>query len=93
MEQLGNAGVPAGAVFDTQELSTDRYLNEREIFLSVDHPDRGTFVMPGWPVKMSESWVKVVRAPLLGEHTDEVMRNYLGLRGSEIADLRKDAVI
>lgn len=93
MERLGSAGVPAGALFDTQELSTDRYLNDREIFVSIDHPDRGKFVMPGWPVKMSRSWVRVVRAPLLGEHTHEVLADRLGLSDVEIGELQRDAVI
>ena len=63
MEALGDAGVPAGAVFDITELSKDPYLNERNIFATVDHPHRGRFTMPGWPVKMSASEVPVVAAP------------------------------
>ncbi len=41
METLGRAGVPAGAVFDTMELSNDPTMREREIFVTVQHPDRG----------------------------------------------------
>lgn len=93
MELLGSAGVPAGAIFDTHELSHDPYLRKRDIFVGVDHPQRGNFVMPGWPVKMSNSLVKVVSAPLLGEHTNEVLREHLGLSDMKITDLRKTGVI
>src|SRR5262245_34439417 len=63
---LGRAGVPAGAVFDTMELSTDESLRARRIFVTVDHPLRGEMTMPGWPVRLSASDVPVTAAPLLG---------------------------
>jgi len=73
MRQLGEAGVPIGATFDTQELSEDEHLRQRGAFVEVEHPVRGRFVMPGWPVKMSGSNVPVESAPLLGQHTEEVI--------------------
>ena len=73
MTRLGKSGVPVGAVFDTWELSHDPYLRDSGIFVSVDHPVRGTFTMPGWPVRMSESHVAVTPAPLLGQHNDEIL--------------------
>ena len=69
METLQNAGVPAGAVFDTQELMNDPHLRKRGMFEEVEHPTRGKFHIPGWPVKMSDSRVPVKSAPLLGQHT------------------------
>jgi formyl-CoA transferase len=73
MERLGAAGVPVGAAFDTMELSSDPYLRERGMFVTVDHPARGSFTMPGWPVHMSGSHVPITRSPLLGEHNDEIL--------------------
>jgi formyl-CoA transferase len=93
MECLGKAGVPAGAVFDTMELSTDAYLRSRGTFVAVQHPERGKFVMPGWPVHMSGSSVTVVAAPLLGEHTEEVYADWLGLTHEEVERLRQEAVV
>ena len=72
MRRLGEAGVPAGAVFDTSELASDPYLRGKGMFVTVDHPERGPLDIPGWPVQMSESRVPVRSAPLLGEHNEEL---------------------
>jgi formyl-CoA transferase len=93
METLGAAGVPAGAVFDTMDLATDEHLRKRKIFVEVDHPRRGRFVMPGWPVKMSESEVDVVAAPVLGISNEEIYSGLLGLDPSELQRLVADGVI
>lgn len=93
MRRLGDAGIPAGAVLDTMELSNDPELNRRGIFVTVKHPVRGDFKMPGWPVKMSASNVPIVAAPLLGANTEEVYSRILGLSKEEIADLRAQKAI
>ena len=93
MEVLGRAGVPAGAVFDTLELSEDPFLRRRGTFVTVKHPARGAFTMPGWPVKLSRSPVVVTAAPLLGQHNAEVYRELLGLSPDEVARLKQEEVI
>lgn len=93
MEILGRARVPAGAVFDTRELSEDPYLRRRGTFVTVDHPVRGPFTMPGWPVKLSRSPVVVTAAPLLGQHNTEVYHELLGLSADEVARLMRERVI
>jgi formyl-CoA transferase len=93
METLGHAGVPAGAVFDIMELRDDPFLRERGMFVTVDHPVRGEFTMPGWPVKMSDSHVPVVTSPLLGQHNEEVFGELLGLAPDQVAELREEKVI
>lgn len=92
MDILGRAGVPASAVFDTLELSADPYLRKRGTFIEVDHPQRGQFVMPGSPVRLSNSDVAPVAAPLLGQHTAEVYREWLGLSDTELAQAKRDGV-
>ena len=62
-------GVPAGAVYDTMEIAQDTANQQREMIVTVDHPKRGKFTLPGWPVKMSESYVKVDRSPLSASTT------------------------
>lgn len=93
MERLGAAGVPAGAVFDTLELTQDETLNRREAIVTVDHPARGRLKMPGWPVKMEHSHVAVQAAPLLGQHNEEVYGSLLGLTSADLGKLREEGVI
>ena len=93
MEVLGQARVPAGAVFDTKELSDDPHLRDSGMFPLVHHPTRGQFRMPGWPVRMSASEVPVVAAPLLGEHNGEVFGQLLGLGPEDLARLSAEGVI
>ncbi len=93
MDILARAGVPASAVFDTLDLISDPHLRQNGTFVPVDHPDRGTFYMPGWPVRMSDSHVTVTAAPLLGAHTDEVLTEVLGLSAGELDELRSQKVI
>ncbi len=93
METLQNAGVPAGAVFDTQELMEDPHLRKRGMFAEVEHPTRGKFAIPGWPVKMSDSRVPVKTAPLLGQHTEEVLSEWLGLNAEEIKEYVRETPI
>jgi len=93
METLQNAGVPAGAVFDTQELMEDPHLRKRGMFAEVEHPTRGKFAIPGWPVKMSDSRVPVKTAPLLGQHTEEVLSEWLGLSAEEIKEYVRETPI
>jgi formyl-CoA transferase len=88
MKTLGDAGVPASAIFDTVELSSDPHLRERGTFVTVNHPARGEFVMPGFPVKMSDCHVPVEAAPLLGAHNEDVYGKLLGLSEQELKALR-----
>ena len=93
MEVIGAAGVPAGAVFDNADLANDPALRKRGMFVEVEHPVRGKFVMPGWPVKMSASQVPLTPAPLLGQHSEEVLGEVLGYSPEQVANLREQQVL
>lgn len=93
MEKLGAKGVPCGAVMDTKELSDEPSMREREIFAEIDHPVRGKLVIPGWPVKMSGSHVKVEASPLLGADNADVYGEWLGLGKGDLDQLKKDGVV
>lgn len=88
MEEMGRAGIPAGAVFDLKELADQPDFEERGIFQWVDHPVRGRMKLLGWPVKMSGSAVALEAAPLLGEHTETVLGDWLGLSPDAVQALR-----
>ena len=93
METIGGAGVPAGAVNDIKELIESEDMRRRDIIATVRHRDRGEVAVPGWPVKMSENPVRTEVAPLLGEHTEEVYAEVLGLGAEEVARLREEGAI
>lgn len=93
MDTLGKAGIPAGAVFDTNELLNDRFLRDRGAFGTVDHPMRGQVTIPGWPVKMSDSNVPLASAPLLGQDNSQVYAELLGCTPEQLDALRADEAI
>jgi formyl-CoA transferase len=93
MDTLGQAGIPAGAVFDTDELINDPFLRERGMFSTVDHPKRGPVTLPGWPVKMSDSAVPMASAPLLGQDNAQVYGELLGCTPDQLDALRAEEVI
>ena len=94
MELLNAAGVPAGAVLDSADLISDPSLRATGLLTEVEHPVRGLVVLPGWPVRMSESPTPVVRCPpLLGEHTDQILSSVDGLGQDELDDYRRRGVI
>jgi formyl-CoA transferase len=93
LEILAGAGVPCGAVLDSKEVLSDPHLRQRGFLVDLEHPRRGTYPMPGNPVRMSASPTDVTRAPLLGEHNAEVYGALLGHAGAELDALRRDGVI
>jgi crotonobetainyl-CoA:carnitine CoA-transferase CaiB-like acyl-CoA transferase len=88
MISLGEAKVPAGAVFDTMELRENANMEERGIFQTVDHPTRGPDKIPVWPVKASGNDVPLKPAPLLGQHNEPVLTEWLGMSADEVAELK-----
>ena len=88
MREIGQSGVPCGAVYDTMELYSDSNFEDRGVFQRIDHPTRGEFKMPAWPVKMSGSSVPLEPSPLLGEHNQAVLNEWLGMSEEEIQTLQ-----
>jgi formyl-CoA transferase len=93
MRILGEADVPCGKVLDSVELLNDPHLRERGMIVTVQHPVRGEFTMPGCPVRLADSPVEVTSAPLLGEHNNEVFAKYLGFDAAEVERLKQEGVI
>jgi formyl-CoA transferase len=80
-------------VLDTAEVLADPHLRERETIFDIDHPTRGRFSVIGCPVRLSDSPVATRRAPLKGEHTEEVLRSVAGYGPEDIERLREKNVI
>ncbi len=93
MRLLSDAGVPAGAVLDTMELQNDPDFERRGIMQVMQHLDCGPFKMPAWPVRHDGEALPIAPAPLLGQHTGEILGDWLGLGAAEVEELRADGVI
>ncbi|MBI4620160.1 MAG: CoA transferase [Desulfobacterales bacterium] len=93
MTYLAKADVPCGAVLDQKELMENPHLIEREMAIEVEHPTRGKHLMIGCPIKLSKSKVKLEPAPLLGQHTKEILGSMLNLSQDDLAKLKEEKVI
>ncbi|MBE3603535.1 CoA transferase [bacterium] len=93
MRLMGEAGVPCGAVLDSVELLNDPHMRERGMVVTVDHPARGKFTMPGCPVRLEDSPVEVKAAPLLGQHNSEVYGELLGYSEADLASLKEQGIL
>lgn len=93
METLAAAGVPAGAVLDTEELLHDPHLRSRGMVVTVEHPERGAIEFIGPPIHLSGAAVTMQPAPLLGEHSREVLAEELGLDAGEVEALIGSGVV
>ena len=92
-DKLSSINVPCGPIFDTADIVSDDSLRKSEMIVEVDHPDRGKYLTVGCPLKLSDSPVEISRSPLLGEHSEMILSERLGLGEKEIAALREEQVI
>lgn len=90
LTKLKAAGVPCGGVRDLEQVFSDPQIVERAMVVALDHPIAGAIRQLGVPVKL-DGTPGAVRTPppALGQHTDAVLRNDLGLDPEEIARLRE----
>lgn len=93
MRAVGDAGIPAGAVLDTMELQNDKTFEERGIMQVMRHPAHPAFKMPGWPVRIDGKPPALAPSPVLGEHTDAVLGEWLGLNAQAVAALRAEGAV
>jgi formyl-CoA transferase len=93
MRTLGEAGIPAGAVLDTQELADEETFYSRGILQVMDHPEVRGYAMPAWPVRHDGAPPAVKASPLLAEHSAQVLKSWLGLDERAIEGLVQERVI
>ena len=84
MDICNPLNIPCGPILSMKELAEEPSLRETGTIVEVDHPARGKYLTVGCPVKLSDSETEVVRSPLLGEHTAEVLTDVLGYSGDEL---------
>ncbi len=94
LDKLYAAEVPAAPVNDLAGAFAEPPVAEREMIVEYDHPQVGRVRMPGNPIKFEGAGKTISNpAPLLGEHTDAVLRDLLSLPAARIAELRQLGVI
>jgi formyl-CoA transferase len=94
-EALCAEGIVAGPNHTAADLAADPHVAARDMLIEVPRPDGGRpMLVVGNPVKLSRvAEGPVARTPTLGQHTDEVLRDTLGLDAAELASLRARRVI
>ena len=93
MEILNPLNVPCGPILSMKELASEESLRQARAVVEVDHPERGKYLTVGNPIKLSDSAADVARSPLLGEHTEEVLKTVIGLDDNEIEIARRQGAI
>lgn len=91
---LDEAGVPNGPINNIERVVKDPQVLAREMLIEVEHPKAGKMKIPGIPIKMSATQ-GIVRnaAPLLGEHTNEVLMKLNQLTNEQIQELKENGAI
>jgi len=91
---LEKANVPCGPINNFQEVFENEQVKARDIQINVPHPTAGTMKLVASPMRLSKTPVEVRMAPpTLGQHTDEILRERLGLNAQDIALLRENGSI
>jgi formyl-CoA transferase len=93
METCNKHDIPVGPILSMKEIAEEASLRATGTVVEVDHPTRGPYLTVGNPIKLSDSPADVRRSPLLGEHTDEVLRDVLRYSDKEIADIKASGAL
>ena len=93
MDTLNPLNVPCGPILSMKELAEEPSLRATGTVVEVDHPERGPYLTVGNPIKLSDSPTEVERSPLLGEHTDQILKDVLGFSEEEIAAAKEAGAV
>ena len=93
MEICNAVDIPVGPILSMKEIAEDESLRRTGTVVEVDHPTRGKYLTVGNPIKLSDSPTEVMRSPLLGEHTEEILRAVLNYDEAELAEIEASGAI
>src|ERR1700688_2608952 len=93
MDICNKYDIPVGPILSMKEIAEEESLRATGTVVEVDHPGRGKYLTVGNPIKLSDSPADVRRSPLLGEHTDEILRKVLKYSDKEVADIKVSGAI
>jgi formyl-CoA transferase len=92
MDICNAVDIPVGPILSMKEIAEEPSLRNTGTVVEVDHPARGKYLTVGNPVKMSDSITEVKRAPLLGEHNEEILK-VLGFSAKEAAEIKSSGAM
>jgi formyl-CoA transferase len=93
MEICNKVDIPVGPILSMKEIAEEPSLRKTGTVVEVDHPTRGKYLSVGNPIKMSDSISEVTRSPLLGEHTDEILKDVLKLSSKDISEIKNSGAL
>ncbi len=93
MEICNKVDIPVGPILSMKEIAEDESLRKTGTVVEVDHPTRGKYLTVGNPIKLSDSISEVKRSPLLGEHTDEILKDVLKFSAKDIAEIKNSGAL
>jgi len=94
IELLEGAGIPCGPINTVDRVLSDPQVQARNMIVDIEHPIAGHLKMPGLPIKLSGTPGAVEKpAPLLGQHTEEILKDLLGLDAGQVAELRAKKIL
>jgi formyl-CoA transferase len=85
--------IPVGPILSLKEIAEDEGLRQTGTIVEVDHPVRGKYLTVGNPIKLSDSPAVVKRSPLLGEHTDEILKEFCNYNDDEIKAVKEAGAV
>src|SRR5690606_22076959 len=93
-EAFDAANVPSGPINDFNQVFSDPQIQHREMVVKVPHPQIGEVPMVANPIKFSATPVTYgVPPPLVGQHTDDVLQEVLGMDATQVEQLRQNGIL
>jgi formyl-CoA transferase len=93
MEICNKVDIPVGPILSMKEIAEEPSLRKTGTVVEVDHPTRGKYLSVGNPIKLSDSISEVTRSPLLGEHTDEILKDVLKFSSKDISEIKNSGAL
>src|SRR4249919_1668352 len=87
MEKCNAVDIPVGPILSMKEIAEEPSLRKTGTVVEVDHPTRGKYLTVGNPIKLSDSPCEIQRSPLLGEHTEEILK-VLGYSAGDVEEIK-----
>ena len=95
VEKILSIGVPAAPIYTIDKVVSDPHIADaREMFVKINHPIAGEIKICGNQIKLSQTPVQFTKpAPILGQHTQEILKEFLDIDEEEFKNLRNSNIV